>query len=265
MTFRHGDRFVGGGFVIQQSSPTLANCVFELNTASYGGGGALITSNATFNACTIRNNTVTGTAGGVIIEAGSHPVFTGCLHRGEYRRHDRVGRRRRRRAVARLVSDIPWLAHQQQLLEVRRGRYLPRRIVRFAVRHGRLVIEDSEIADNVSAPFSAAYNPSEGGGMHIEDNVTATLTRVRVLRNKANTGGGLSAYRARYDIVDSVIDANQAVARTDGGPERRHGRRHRCHFDQRHAACTAGQRCQPDAKPRTEQHVARRWRHRRHG
>ena len=80
-----------------------------------------------------------------------------------------------------------------------------------------LVIEDSEIADNSSTPFSAAYNPGEGGGIHIEDNAVATLTRTRVLRNIANTGGGINAYRARYDLVDSVIDANEARARNDGG------------------------------------------------
>src|SRR5262245_29212710 len=42
ITFRHGNRFVGGGFVIQQASPTLSNCIFELNSANFGGGGALI-------------------------------------------------------------------------------------------------------------------------------------------------------------------------------------------------------------------------------
>ena len=47
--------------------------------------------------------------------------------------------------------------------------------------------------------------------MHVEDNATATLTRTRVLRNRAGTGAGLNAYRARYDIVDSVIEANVAV------------------------------------------------------
>ncbi len=218
MTFRHGDRFVGGGFVIQQSSPTLANCVFELNTASYGGGGALITSNAIFNACTIRNNTVSGTAGGVIIEAGSHPVFTGCFIVGNTAgttTSDGVGG-----GVQSLDSSPTF-----------RGSHISNNSSKFAaggIYHAgsfdspygtaALVIEDSEIADNVSAPFSAAYNPSEGGGIHIEDNATATLTRVRVLRNKANTGGGLNAYRARYDIVDSLIDSNQATARGDGGP-----------------------------------------------
>ena len=89
----------------------------------------------------------------------------------------------------------------------------------FGSSYGRsmLVVEDSEIADNVSSPFPGEPNPSEGGGVHVEDNATATFTRVRVLRNQAGTGGGLNAYRGRYDLVDSVIDANRATAGFGGG------------------------------------------------
>jgi FG-GAP-like repeat len=219
MTFRHGSRIEGGGFVIQQSSPALSNCVFELNTANYGGGGTLVTSNAIFNACTIRYNTATGTAGGVIIKAGSRPVFTGCYivaNVAGTTAPDGVGG-----GVQSLDSSPTF-----------RGSHINNNSSRFAAGGiyaagsftspygtSALVLEDSEVSDNVSAPLSAAYGPAEGGGIHIEDNVTATLTRVKILRNKANTGGGLNAYRARYDIVDSVIDSNQAAARSDGGAD----------------------------------------------
>ena len=94
-------------------------------------------------------------------------------------------------------------------LEVRGRRHLPHGRVRVAVRRrhaGRRGRGDRR--QRVRRRFSPADNPSEGGGVHIEDNATATLTRVRVLRNHANTGGGLNAYRARYDIVDSIIEGN---------------------------------------------------------
>ena len=80
-----------------------------------------------------------------------------------------------------------------------------------------LVVEDTEVADNVSSQFPGEPNPAEGGGIHVEDNATATLTRARILRNRAGTGGGLNLYRGRYDIVDTVIDANQATVGFGGG------------------------------------------------
>ena len=80
-----------------------------------------------------------------------------------------------------------------------------------------MVLSDTEVADNTSTPFSPAWNPAEGGGIHIESNAVAQLTRVQVLRNRANTGGGLNAYRARYEIVDSIIEGNHATGRSDGG------------------------------------------------
>ena len=78
------------------------------------------------------------------------------------------------------------------------------------------MVEDSELTGNVSSPYPG-QNPSEGGAMHIEDNASATLVRARVVGNYANTGGGLNAYRGRYDIFDSVIDSNQATNGFGGG------------------------------------------------
>ena len=49
LTFRRGalaGTAIGGGFVVQESSPAFVNCVFEGNAAYNGGGGALIASNA---------------------------------------------------------------------------------------------------------------------------------------------------------------------------------------------------------------------------
>jgi hypothetical protein len=217
LTFRHGTAAAGGGFLIQQSSPTLVNCVFEFNTAARGAGGTLVASNAVFSACTIRNNTSSGRGGGVTILSGSRPVFTGCSFvrnasgTGAY---DGVG------GGIESFDSSPTF----------RGSHINGNMSKFAgggLYHAgafgspngtaKLVLQDSDVTDNVSSAFNPAYNPAEGGGIHVEDNAIATLTRVHVLRNQANTGGGLNAYRARYDIVDSVIDSNQATGRTDGG------------------------------------------------
>jgi hypothetical protein len=222
LTFRNGapPSASGGGFVIQEASPSFFNCIFEANSAVNGGGGALISSNATFTGCTIRNNSATHFGGGVYIVSGistSRPVFTNCSITGNASgtaTHDGAG------GGVNAIDASPTF----------RGSYVSGNTSKFAgagIFHqgvfgspnGRsmLVLVDTEVADNVSTPYSQTDNPAEGGGVHVEDNATATLTRVRILRNQAGTGGGLNAYRSRYDIIDSVIDSNVATTGFGGG------------------------------------------------
>ncbi|HVH28016.1 MAG TPA: right-handed parallel beta-helix repeat-containing protein [Vicinamibacterales bacterium] len=221
LTFRHGapPAAAGGGFVIIQSSPSLVDVIFESNTAvaNGGGGGALLSSSATFDGCIIRNNAARNSGGGVLILDGSRPVFANCEITGNV-------------SGTNAVDGVGGGVDSRNSSPTFRGSRISSNWSKFAggaIYHGgqfgspygtsMLFLEDTEVADNLSTPFSGAYNPAEGGGIHIEDNAVATLLRSRVLRNVANTGGGLNAFRARYDIVDSIIDANEARARVDGG------------------------------------------------
>ena len=223
LTFRRGARpgGTGGGFFFQHASPIVIDVVFELSTASAGAGGHLYDSNATFTRSTIRNNTSTSRAGGVLIDQGSRPVFTqvdilgnasgtggpgegNAAVGGGVQSYDSSPTFRHCRINGNSSKFAAGGVYHIGLFDSPRGT-------------ATLVLEDTEIADNVTTSFSPADNPSEGGGVNIEDNAVATLTRVRVLRNRANTAGGLNAYRARYDIVDSVIEGNQATGRADGG------------------------------------------------
>ena len=216
LTFRHGSSSVeGGGFVIKNSSPSLTDCVFESNSAFRGGGGALFTSNATFSGCVIRNNASSHFGGGLYIVSGSRPVFTNCSIVSNSSGNGGSG-------VANNAAGGGVFSHDSS--PTFRGSRIDSNTSKFAaggIFHqgiygsgngvATLLLEDSEIADNVTTQFSAADNPAEGGGIHVEDSATASLTRVRVLRNRANTGGGLNSYRGRYDVVDSVIDSNVAA------------------------------------------------------
>jgi hypothetical protein len=218
LTFRHGSRpsVEGGGFLIREASPALTDCVFEANTAYNGGGGSMYASNATFTDCVVRNNIASHFAGGIFILAGSRPIFTNCDIVGNSSGVGGAG-------VGNIGAGGGVFSHDSSPtfrgVRVRNnaskfaaGGIFHQGIFGSAAGVATLVIEDSEVSDNVSSQFSAADNPAEGGGMHVEDNATAQLTRVRVLRNRANTGAGLNAYRARYDVVDSVIAENVAAA-----------------------------------------------------
>jgi predicted outer membrane repeat protein len=224
LTFRNGAPPVaaGGGFVIQQSAPSFVDCVFEGNAAQFGGGGTLITASPTFNNTIIRNNLALRSGGGVYMVDGSRPVFTG----GEI-----SGNRSGTGAPGVGNVGVGGGIDSRNSSPTLRGTRIVLNRSTFAaggIYHGgqfgspygvsALVVEDAEVSDNIASPYSAGDGPSEGGGIHIEDNAVATVTRARILRNRANSGGGLNAYRARYDVTNSMIDGNQAVARTDGGP-----------------------------------------------
>ena len=211
----------GGGFVVQESSPSFVDVVFESNRATAGGGGTLIASNAVFTGCVIRNNIADRSGGGVHILAGSRPVFTST---------DIVGNRSGAGPPGVGDVGVGGGVDARDSSPTFRNSRISGNASTFAaggIYHGgefassygvaTLVVSDSQVADNVSSPFGPTAAPSEGGGIHIEDNAVAQLARMQVLRNRANTGGGLSAYRARYEIVDSVIDANSATGRSDGG------------------------------------------------
>jgi hypothetical protein len=223
LTFRNAapPNGMGGGFAVQESSPSFSNVIFESNHAAWGGGGALITSNATFSACVIRGNVADRSGGGVYMSDGSRPVFTST---------DIVGNRAGAGPAGVGDVGVGGGVDGRNASPSFVGSRINGNVSTFAaggIYHGgetgsqygtaTLVMTDSEVADNVSAPFSAGYNPAEGGGIHVEENAIARLTRVQVLRNRANTGGGLSAYRARYELVDTIVEGNRATARTDGG------------------------------------------------
>ena len=219
ITFRRGApaAAAGGGFVITNASPSFFNCIFESNTASGGAGGAMFGSNATFTGCIIRGNTARGSGGGVMIMSGSRPVFTST---------DIINNV----SGTTQPDGVGGGVDSRNSSPTFRGSHVNANTSKFAgggIYHAgnfgspfgvsTLVMEDSDVSANITAPFNSAAGPTEGGGIHIEDNAVAALTRVHVVGNRANSGGGLTAYRARYDVVDSTIDGNQAQNRSDGG------------------------------------------------
>jgi len=217
LTFRNGapPDAAGGGFIINASSPAFVNCIFESNSANDGAGGAMVASNATFTGCTFRNNVARHFGGGVYIASGSRPVFVACdiVNNASGTGGAGVGNNGAGGGVFSLESSPIFRGGR---ISGNTSMFAAGGIFHFGVYGSAygvstLTVEDAEIADNVSVQFNSSENPSEGGGVHIEDNAAATLTRVRVLRNRANTGGGLNMYRGRYDLVDVAIEDNQAV------------------------------------------------------
>ena len=67
----------GGGINLDGSSPTVANCVFQLNQATRGGGMNANGSSPTVTDCLFSGNSAGG--GGLANNFGSNPVFKRCV------------------------------------------------------------------------------------------------------------------------------------------------------------------------------------------
>jgi Right handed beta helix region len=173
----------GGGASIHASGGLFQRVVFSHNTAKMQGGGVLLIegSTTTFEQCQFVDNQ-SGTAdptftyaGGVLVAASS-PIFVACTIAG-----NRSGYAAGGIAATTHFSETPTV----------------------------VVLRDTVISGNAAVRTSTSP-PSAGGGMHIEDNVTAVLERCHVYGNTAQIGGGLTSYRAVYSISDSIIENNQA-------------------------------------------------------
>ena len=215
-SFRNGTGVVGtgGGFTFEDTSPSLVDAVFENNSGVDSGGGVMSRSHPRFALCIIRNNSAQRFGGGVTITTGSRPTFTGCQIHNNVSGTGGAG-------VGSIGSGGG--VHVNDASPTFRGCLIAGNQSKFAgggIFHigvygspngpAVLMLEDTEVSNNITSRFSAADNPSEGGGVHIEDNAIGYLTRARILANTSNTSGGLSTYRARFEVQSSLIEGNHA-------------------------------------------------------
>ena len=81
----------GGGMLIYRASPTVADCVFESNSAEWDGGGiAIFRGSPTIINCTFIGNTAGHDGGGICNRDGS-PMLTNCVFVGNSADNDGGG------------------------------------------------------------------------------------------------------------------------------------------------------------------------------
>lgn len=201
----------GGGMTLAGSSPAFEDCTFDGNTSLLNGGAGLIwLSNPTFLRCSFTNNSARQFGGGLVITGGSRPTFVSCTFQGNT-------------AGTVSATGSGGAIHSNDSSPTLRGCVVSGNQAKFAgggIFHlgifgsangtATLRVEDSEVSGNTASRASAGSNPAEGGGINIEDNALGRIVRSRVKNNVANTGGGLNAYRARYEIESSIVEGNQA-------------------------------------------------------
>ncbi len=184
----------GGGAFILSAGGLFEDVTFQNNSAGRFGGGILVLgsngvpSTTVFDRCRFLDNEAgtddrgNGWGGGMYV-SDSSPTFVGCLIEGNLSRF--------------AAGGVCVLGHRNAAPSL-------------------ATFRDTLITDNTTEPHDA-NGEAQGGGMHIESNVVATLERVVVRGNLASAGGGLSNYQARYVITDSVIEDNQGIANPNSG------------------------------------------------
>jgi hypothetical protein len=70
---------LGGGIFLNQSTPVLANCTLESNTAAYGGGICTYISSPSMINCVLQNNRATVDGGGLYSYLGVGLTLTNCV------------------------------------------------------------------------------------------------------------------------------------------------------------------------------------------
>jgi predicted outer membrane repeat protein len=201
----------GGGLTLANSSPTIEDCAFDGNTSlKHGGAGLIWFSNPTFVRCSFTNNSTVEFGGGFVITGGARPTFVASTFQGN---------------TAGTGSSIGsgGAIHANDSSPTLRACTVTGNHAKFA--GGAIIVigaagsangtatlqvEDSDINGNTVTRASPSSNPAEGGGIHVEVNALGRIIRSRIRNNVANTGGGLNAALARYEVQSSIIEGNQA-------------------------------------------------------
>jgi parallel beta-helix repeat protein len=179
----------GGGMYNVSSSPTVANCTFSGNTATYEGGGMCNHySNPTVVNCTFSGNTSTSTFGGGMYNHNSNPTLTNCTFSGN------------------TANSGGGMYNQNS----------DPTIINCNI-SGNTAYSGGGMSNHHSNPtvvnctFSGNTANDSGGGMD-SYNSNPTLTNCTFSGNTANSGGGMYNYNSGPTLANTILWDNTAPA-----------------------------------------------------
>jgi predicted outer membrane repeat protein len=183
----------GGGLVLNNGSTAFfVDCAFNGNVATNGGGAMRLgtdsrayihSSRLTANRSNMANHRSSATAGGIDVNNATLQVT-----------NTRFENNQAGFAGGGIYSVGTWLQPHS----------LPR---------SEIVAANCSFVDNLSAPHPGVNPPSpnEGGAIHVEDQSWLRVFNSRFITNDADLGGGISVYRAKVEVDDSVFLGNRAL------------------------------------------------------
>ncbi len=210
-----------GGFRIEKAEVRFVACRFENNRAVFPAEGAAMRiatgSKVTLAGCSLVGNRAE-VRGGAVSVIGSQLFVARSRFAGN--RVDLAANGPNAAGGALYLLDS-FVAIYDSLFEGNAAGYVGGAIYAFGtygaqsgVPATEILLGRSTLRQNQAEACAgcATPGPSEGGALHVENATTAWLQRVIVDGNQAEDGGGLSSFRGRLELDDSVLRGNRAAS-----------------------------------------------------
>jgi hypothetical protein len=216
------EEFHAGAVSVAHVQANFIGCVFQNNAANppvTGGGAVWIdTSTVSFQGCVFENNTSKNYAGAVSSYASRVYVrdcrFTG--NRTNLPGHSSFN------AAGAIHGNASTIRIANSRFENNQTGYVGGAIYvlgPWETPTTDLEVSDSLFTGNVATrdPGGSNPDPTTGGAIFMEDQVTARFYNCRFTNNSAQQGGAVSSFRSITDIKNCVFQANRAFGTAQNG------------------------------------------------
>jgi predicted outer membrane repeat protein len=196
-TILNGTAETGGGVYCDQSSPTIAACIFSANSADGfdrgGGGVGCRLSSPSITDCGFYGNTSEYGGGGVSCYENSSPLITNCTFTGNDAYN---GGGVRCRFSSPTIAGCTFSAN--------------------ASANGGGLHGDHSSPTITDCTFSGNIADGDGGAMRFVSFCSASITSCTFTENSALVGGGVNGDECSLAVEDCVFSENTAESRGGG-------------------------------------------------
>jgi parallel beta-helix repeat protein len=189
-TFSGNSASYGGAMYNSSSSPTLTDCTFSGNSASYGGAMYNSSSSPTLTNCTFRGNSASYTGGGMYNDSSS-PTLTNCTFSGNSADY---GGGMYNSSSSPTLTDCAFSANSASGSGGAMDNY-----------------DSSPTLTNCTFSGNSATGVTASGGAIFNGSSSPTLTNCTFSGNSASySGGGMYNYSANPTLTNCAFSANSA-------------------------------------------------------
>ncbi len=218
---------LAGGVTLSRAEATFMDCVFsacssDAPTTGGGGAAAFMASKAVFFRCQFLDNWASNEGGALRVGDGSEA----WVAESEFERNycNPPGHRDTSAGGAIHVTNSRLRLASSRLEDNEAGYaggglyVLGSWVEPVSNPSSHAYVTNCTFVDNLSYPDGSVpiSFPTEGGGLHAEDQSTVEVFSSRFVGNAADTGGGVNLYRAIVAVYGGVFQGNRATSTVAG-------------------------------------------------